>query len=275
MISPAISTRKRYRLSIALILLCAAIVYLTGLDHAPLVDRDEPRYAQTSRQMVQTNDWIVPRFLDEVRTAKPVLIYWVQAGTMRVLGDTVFAARLPSAIAMMLTLGLLAFVLPHVVGRTRSAWTVFVLSSCVMVFWSAKTCLTDAVLLLWITIAQLCLYAAWRGRANWGVVACWAIVTGLAVLTKGPVIFGVQGATLILLWIFGRKPLMRPSPIVSMSISNLLESAFARVALFTIILCAIAGPWLFLVTQREPTFLSRSITHDVIGRATSALENHW
>lgn len=268
-------SQRRYRIVVALVLFCSALVYLAGLDTAPLADRDEPRFAQTSRQMLQSGDWIVPRFLDEVRTAKPVMIYWLQAGTMRVLGDSVFAARLPSMVAMLLTLGLLASVLPYMVGRMRAGWATFVLSSSVLVFWSAKSSTTDSVLLLWITIAQLCLYAAWRGRAGWWIILCWGIVTGLAVLTKGPVIFGVQGATLILLWIFSWKPINRPAPIVSMSISKLIESGFARLAFFTLMVCIIAGPWLYLVTEREPMFLFKSISHDVIARAAGSLENHW
>src|SRR5687767_8070135 len=92
--------RLDIRLKLALLILFAGITYLVGNGSVALWDRDEPRYAQTSRQMLQSGDWIVPRFLGEVRTAKPILIYWCQAAAMKVLGDTDFAARLPSAIAM-------------------------------------------------------------------------------------------------------------------------------------------------------------------------------
>ena len=48
----------------------------------------------TTRQMMLiSGDWVVPRFLDQVRTAKPPFIYWCQATAMRVLGDNAFAAR--------------------------------------------------------------------------------------------------------------------------------------------------------------------------------------
>src|SRR5688572_6730627 len=77
----------------------AAALYLVGNGSVGLWDRDEPRYAQTSRQMLLGGDWVVPRLYDEVRTAKPVFIYWCQAAAMRWLGDTAFAARLPSVVA--------------------------------------------------------------------------------------------------------------------------------------------------------------------------------
>ena len=70
-----------------LLLLACAGVYLVGNDSVPLWDRDEPRFAQTSRQMLQSGDWVVPRLYDAVRTAKPPLIYWLQACRMKVLGD--------------------------------------------------------------------------------------------------------------------------------------------------------------------------------------------
>jgi hypothetical protein len=53
----------------------------------PVTDRDEPRFAQASRQMAESDrlaDWVVPRVGDELRLKKPPLIYWVQAPTVLV-----------------------------------------------------------------------------------------------------------------------------------------------------------------------------------------------
>src|SRR2546422_588144 len=118
--------RGRSRLFIALIALGAAAVYIAGNGSVSLFDRDEPRYAQCSRQMLQSGDWVVPRLFDEVRTAKPVFIYWCQAAAMKMLGDTAFAARLPSALAMPVTLiGFAAFVW-RVAGQRRAGGAVVV-----------------------------------------------------------------------------------------------------------------------------------------------------
>src|SRR5256885_5252711 len=100
--------RISIQLKITLIICCAFGVYLAGNGRVSLWDRDEPRYAQTSRQMLQSGDWVVPHLLDKVRTAKPIFIYWCQASAMKVFGDNEFAARLPSSLAMTLTLVLLA-----------------------------------------------------------------------------------------------------------------------------------------------------------------------
>src|ERR1700759_3403822 len=94
------SIRNRIILTIA----ARCAVCLAGNARVSLWDRDEPRYAQTSRQMLQSGDWVVPHYLDLVRTAKPALIYWCQASAMEIFGDNAFAARFPSAVATFLLL---------------------------------------------------------------------------------------------------------------------------------------------------------------------------
>src|SRR5476651_1382936 len=147
----------RFR-SLLLLILASGGLYLIGNGSVALWDRDEPRYAQTSRQMLQSGDWVVPHFLNQVRTAKPALIYWCQAGAMEIFGDNAFAARFPSALATTLLLILLSVILWRPLGSERTVWTVFIFATSGLVIAAAKMCLTDAVLTLWITIAQLCLY---------------------------------------------------------------------------------------------------------------------
>ena len=192
-------TRRGYAIRTLLILIGALIVYLIGNAQVPLWDRDEPRYAQTSSQMLRTGDWVVPRLLDEVRTAKPVLIYWCQASAMRVLGENEFAARLPSAVSMLLTLIVLALVIWRTAGPRRAAWTVFILASSGLAIAAAKMCITDAVLLLWVVIAELCLIAIYRNRAPWWTPYLMWVAIALGGLTKGPVVLGVLLTTMLAL----------------------------------------------------------------------------
>lgn len=258
---------------VILILIVAAVVYLIGNDRVGLWDRDEPRYAQTSRQMVQSGDWVVPRFLSDVRTAKPIFIYWCQASAMKLFGDTAFAARLPSVVAMLLTLTFLALVLPRRIGRKRTALTILILASSVLSIAAAKLSLTDSVQLLWITIAQACLYTIIFKRAGWMTWIVLGIAIGLAGLTKGPVILGVMGTTivvLIALWFNDRRMQRRNS------LRDDAHGAFsiAQVFVALAIVIAICAPWLILIHQRAPEFLPRIIGHDIVRRATSGLEGH-
>src|SRR5215470_12824043 len=93
-----------------LLIAVLAMVYLVGNDRVPLWDRDEPRNAQAARQMLTSGDWVVPHFLDKVRTAKPPFTNWCQATAMALFGQNSFSARLPSALAMTGTLSVLSVV---------------------------------------------------------------------------------------------------------------------------------------------------------------------
>ncbi len=71
---------------------------LAGNWTLPLIDRDEPRFAEASREMRQRGDYVLPRFNGDYRFDKPPLIYWCQAAAFAVMGENEFAARLPSAL---------------------------------------------------------------------------------------------------------------------------------------------------------------------------------
>src|SRR5438046_7282672 len=73
--------------------------HVAGTWSLPLIDRDEPRFAEASREMLERGDYIVPYFNNQFRFDKPPLTYWCQAASFRVLGEDDFAARLLTAIA--------------------------------------------------------------------------------------------------------------------------------------------------------------------------------
>lgn len=193
------SARRSNSLGILAVIAFAFCVYIVGNEAVALWDRDEPRYAQASREMLQSGDWVRPTFLGQPRVNKPPLIYWCQATSMRIFGDTAWAARFPSVVAVTVTLSLFAIVLNHIAGRTRAFWAVLIFASSGLVIMSAKMCITDGLLLLWITMAQLCFYAIWRGETRWAIVLTFGAAIGLAVLTKGPIVLGIVLMTALML----------------------------------------------------------------------------
>ena len=82
------------------------VAFFLKLGSIGLVDETEPLFAEASRQMTVTGDWITPYFNEETRFDKPPLVYWFQAIAYTVLGVNEWAVRLPSAIA---AFGLMAF----------------------------------------------------------------------------------------------------------------------------------------------------------------------
>ena len=89
-----------------MLLAAALLSFLPGFFAVPPIDRDEARFAQATKQMVESGDYIDIRFQDEVRYKKPVGIYWLQAGVVKtasVLGlrdalTTIWLYRIPSLI---------------------------------------------------------------------------------------------------------------------------------------------------------------------------------
>ena len=59
------------------------LCFLPGFFSIPPIDRDEARFAQATKQMVESGDYVDIRFQDEVRYKKPVGIYWLQAGVVK------------------------------------------------------------------------------------------------------------------------------------------------------------------------------------------------
>ena len=60
-------------------------LYLPGISTIPPLDRDEARFAQATRQMLETGDFLRIRFQDEARNKKPAGIYWMQAAAVSAL----------------------------------------------------------------------------------------------------------------------------------------------------------------------------------------------
>src|SRR5713101_6267866 len=93
--------------------LCLCL-YLPGIAAIPPLDRDEARFAQATRQMLETGDFLRIRFQEEARNKKPVGIYWLQAASVAVLSDAESAAiwpyRLPSLLGALAAV-LVTFVL--------------------------------------------------------------------------------------------------------------------------------------------------------------------
>ena len=75
------------------LLLVRAAVFLPGFFNIPPIDRDEARFAQATKQMVESGDFVDIRFQDDVRYKKPVGIYWLQAAAV----EAAVRARLPQA----------------------------------------------------------------------------------------------------------------------------------------------------------------------------------
>ena len=174
----------------ALFVICL-VLNVSGLNRVVLLDIDEPRFAEASRNMLRGGDLIVPWFNGAVRFDKPVLIYWVQAPFMLAADHGVvgweLAARLPSALAVAI-----ASVLVASIGRllglrsVHAALAGLMLNTCVQAQIMGHAATADALLLLLATcVAHGQLRRFVHGPSAASFVQVW-LGASACFLTKGP-----------------------------------------------------------------------------------------
>ena len=216
--------------SIAFLLLCCLLLFLPGFFNIPPIDRDEARFAQATKQMVESDDFVDIRFQDDVRYKKPVGIYWLQSAVI----ETASALGLPRA-----QLRIWLYRIPSLSGAIGAVlltyWTALafatqrgavlaalIMASSVLLGVEARLAKTDAMLLFTVVAAMGAMaraYLSWKRGENpahppwsWPIVFWTALAGGI--LLKGPLILmfvGLAIATLAILdrsavWIWRLRP---------------------------------------------------------------------
>src|SRR2546423_9604376 len=135
----------------ALLFTGCVLFHAIGTWSLPLIDRDEPRFAEASREMIERRDYVVPYFNNQLRLDKPPFTYWTQVASFKIFGENDFAARFPSAIAAALV-ALSIFAWGTRIGENRMAWwaaIIFTLS--LQTFLHAKAPVSDMSLRRFVT----------------------------------------------------------------------------------------------------------------------------
>ena len=196
-------------------------VFLTGLGACQLWDRDEPRNARASVEMLARGDWTVPTFNGELRSHKPILLYWGQMASYLSLGQSEFTARLPSALAAILTVFSIAVLASRVSGNARGIslagfWSAAALATCLLMVMAGRAATPDSLLIatstLGITIlvisalAPAAPYSSGNVRAaRWVPAAAAYTCFGFAALAKGPVGIVLPLAVVHLWWLINKR----------------------------------------------------------------------
>ena len=125
----------------------------------PLLDRDEPRFAEASREMFQSGNFIVPTFNHAPRYAKPPLIYWCQAVSYTLFGENAFSARLPSLLATAGTaLILLAWGI-QLGDKNIGLIAALSYAFCLQTMQQGRVATADALLIFFMTLTA---FAGWK-----------------------------------------------------------------------------------------------------------------
>jgi 4-amino-4-deoxy-L-arabinose transferase-like glycosyltransferase len=201
------------RRPLALLFLICLAAWVPGFFTMPPLDRDESRFAQSSKQMLETGDFLDIRFGVEPRYKKPVGIYWLQAAATEavsaVTGDNarnhIWTYRIPSLLGALAAVALAYWCAGAFLGVEASFLSALLLGLTLLLSSESKIAKTDAVLLATILGAQGVLLRAYLARSSDHpapsprlAILGW-LSFAIGILIKGPVIVGVVGFTALAL----------------------------------------------------------------------------
>src|SRR6266404_4954831 len=258
----------------AILFFACVLFHVVGTWSIPLIDRDEPRFAEASREIIERGDYIVPHFNNQLRLDKPPLAYWAQVASYRIFGESDFAARFPSAVAAALVaMSILAWG-TRMGGEGVGWWAAIIFTLSLQTFIHAKAAVADMWLVLFITLAHRSGYEllfqngkrptlnAQRSTPNAEPVRWWFtfyLALAFGFLAKGPI------AWTPLLTLAAMKLLV---PDVELA----KRCKFVRGILLMLAIVALWGVPALIQTDGE--FLRIGIGRHVVGRSFSAMEGH-
>lgn len=250
--------------------------FLPGFVTLQPLDRDEPRFAQASKQMLESGDFVDIRFQDEARHKKPVGIYWLQSATVAAgaaLGvddarRQIWLYRLPSLLGGLATVlltywALLAFLSPRLALLGGA-----LMAACVLLGVEARIAKTDALLAACAVATMGALARTWldwtRSLAfvpsRWNWLVFWS-ATALGLLIKGPIVPMVWGLAVIVLSVAqGTLRWLRP----------------LRFGPGLLLCLVVVAPWFAVIAWKTGgSFFAESVGNDMLGKVAEGQEKHW
>jgi 4-amino-4-deoxy-L-arabinose transferase-like glycosyltransferase len=247
--------------------LCA-LLFLPGLTSIPPIDRDEARFMQATKQMLETGDLVHINFQDEPRNKKPVGIYWLQALAVKISGTkdltSAWPYRLPSAFGAWLAVLALFRYGKELFNPKIGFMAATMLATSFIVVVEAHIAKTDAVLLATVTIAMLILAKFYTGKDKSLLplpvaLLFWAVL-GIGFLVKGPLILMVVGATIAALCVMDRS-------------AHWLKALHAEFGIPVAL--AVVLPWILAVsTGGGSNFFADALNQDLLPKLAGGEESH-
>jgi 4-amino-4-deoxy-L-arabinose transferase-like glycosyltransferase len=254
----------------ALLFVGCLLFHMAGTSSLPLIDRDEPRFAEASREMIERGDYIVPYFNNQLRLDKPPLAYWAQVASYRILGQNDFAARFPSTIAAALV-AMSIFAWASRIGGERVAWwAAIIFTLALQTFVHAKAAVADMWLVLFVTLAHWSGYELMEAKQtlnaqrstpnaqwNWWWIFYFALAVGF--LAKGPIAW---------------TPLLTVGWTIFFARDLQLARRFKFVRGILLVLAIVSLWGIPALIQTHGDFFWIGIGRHVIGRSFGAMEGH-
>lgn len=249
--------------------LFSIVMTVSGLASLPPVDRDEARFVQATKQMVETGDYVDIRLQDVTRYKKPIGIYWLQSAAVALSGEgaaaPIWVYRLVSMLGIAIAVVGIGWTGAKLFGANAGLAAGLMMAAIFATAFEGRDAKTDAMLLACCVAAQGALaqvyMAAKRnepvpGHLPW---IFW-IAQGLGILIKGPVSPLLSLLTATALVAFDRDWRW------------LLKMKLVR---GVVIVLAIVLPWLFLISWKSGgAFFQEAVGKDMLNKVAQGEESH-
>ena len=252
----------------AVLMLLALAALAPGLFAVPAMDRDESRYAQASRQMMETGDYLNIRFQEYDRHKQPAGTYWLQSFFAQPFGGAeapIGAHRLPGLVFALIAVALTAWLGARIFSPPVGLAAGIALATTLVLSVEARTAKTDAILLGVGMAAQaalmiLMIEVKQQRPAFWGWPAVMWAALGVSLLVKGPIFLMITALTLAGFAAWKRDPglLLRVRPLPGVALA-----------------LAIFAPWFIAINLETGwAFALEAIGHSMLGKVGEAQEAH-
>ncbi|MDO6391795.1 glycosyltransferase family 39 protein [Pontibacter sp. BT731] len=243
----------RHHTPVAALLFVLLLILLYNLGGWGVIESSEARYAEISREMLLSGEWLRPRLLGIQHFHKPPITYMISAAGMGLFGVHEFGVRFFLQFSLVLQAWLVYLIALELFGSRRMAFTalvIYVTMPAVLI--SARNLTTDSFL----TTFELLAIWAWL-RYKPGKRPAWLylfyLALSLAFLTKGPV--GLIFPVLVVVGYRARHSIGRPS----------LSHHLTALVLFLVL----SGSWYFYLMWQDPRFVDYFLLKHIVARYTS------
>ena len=246
------------------VLICAGFtaLYLLIAGSSTLWDRDEPRYARATAEMVESGNYLVPTFNGEVWFDKPILLYWLMSVPVRLLGPSEIACRFAGVIGTAITLLLTFFIGRKLFDAKAGLWAEAILGTTLLMLFVGSSALVDGIAMPFI-VGAMAIFIWRQGEKNWAIDAgAIGVLIGLGMLAKGPLGLLPVFVIIVAIW-FGRE-----------NIGGFIRN-FLWVCLAVVIAAGIFLLWAIPANRATDGELFRVFFgKHIVGRALSPMEGH-